>query len=302
MFLTSWFTSNQYTIQSIAITAFAALSIQVALRAGVFSVAGIGFYGLGSYTAAFLVKVQGWSAPAAIVVAVLASAVIGWGLARVLVRLRDLYLGMATVAFTLMIGVVALNWDSVTGGALGLYAIPISVSTGFILIALLVVVVLLTFLQRGILGRAFDVSREDEHLAQSMSIDTNRFRAFAFVLSSVLGALGGSFYSLSANAITPTDAGFGFITLALGMVIVGGFTSWVGTVIGTVALVWGPLLLSDLGHWWPVVYGAVMIAVAVYAPEGLFGLLTTGFRRVYSGVRQGRTARRTAAAHASGSR
>lgn len=266
----SWLNSHQYDVQSIAIDALLAFSIQVTMRSGAFSLAGIGFYGVGSYSAAYLAK-HGHSTLYAIAVGIVISAVVGWILARLLVRLRDLYLAMATVAFDLVVGIIALNWTSITGGPTGLYSIPVRITMWDMIITVFVIAGVLALLEAGVIGRISVATREDEQLAQSLSIDTNRQRRFVFVLSAMIGSLAGSYHSLSSFAVTPDDVSFNLIILILAMVIIGGYTSWFGALCGAVLLIWVPLGLSSLGKWWPVVYGAGLLVMAVYVPRGIFG-------------------------------
>lgn len=280
MFLTSWWSNNETLIQIVIVYALVAFSIQVALKAGTFSLASIGFYSISSYTAADLAE-HGWPTVLAIAAGVVLSGIVGWLLARLLVRLKDLYLGMATVAFDLMVGVIALNWVSVTGGPSGLYSIPLKVSATGMLIVLVVVIVLLELLQRGTIGRAFEATREDSQLAVVTGINTRRYQRFAFVLSAMLGGLAGALHALSSSAISPDDASFSFVILALAMVIIGGFGSWLGALIGAIVLGYLPLRLTSLGDWWPVIYGGTMLLVATYLPGGIYAL----GRRAIAGTR-----------------
>lgn len=281
MLISEWFTAHEYLIQTMAVYAILAFSIQVAMRAGTFSLAGVGFYAIGSYAAGYLAK-NGHSTIIAVGAGLVISVIIGWILARLLVRLRDLYLAMATLAFDLLIGIVALNWQQVTGGSEGLYSIPVRVSLTDILVILLVVAIVLTILESGIIGRIFEATREDEQLAQSLSIETSVYRRFAFVLSAALGSLAGALHALSSYSINPNDAGFSLITLVLSMVVIGGFISWFGALIGAVGLVWVPISLSGIGNEWPIVYGAALLLVATYVPQGLFGVLRAATRRLRS--------------------
>lgn len=276
--LSSWYTGNETLIQNVLIYALLAFSIQVALRTGIFSLAGIGFYAIGSYTAALLVK-KGWSAPLAILAAIALTVLLGYLLAVLLVRLRDLYLAMATFAFDLMVGVVALNWNGVTGGALGVTAIPLVTGTLALFLTVAVAAALLTLMERGVLGRTMVTIREDEELAQSFAVNTRRYRRFTFVVSCVLGAFAGAFHALIFGVIEPTDAGFSLVVLALTMVIIGGYGSWVGALVGAFLLTWLPLRLTSLGDWWPLVYGALMIIIATWVPGGLVEMASTIIRR-----------------------
>jgi branched-chain amino acid transport system permease protein len=270
--ISSWYTGNETIFQQIIIYALLAFSIQVALRTGIFSLAGIGFYGIGSYAAALLVQ-KGWPTVLAIAAAVVLCALVGYLLAVLLVRLRDLYLAMATVAFDLMVGILALNWTKLTGGPLGLVGIPVKVTTLGIFITLVVAAGGLFLLERGTMGRAMVVIREDENLAQSLSIDIRRYRRFAFVISAMLGCLAGAFHALLYIAVLPGDAGFDLIVLALTMVIIGGFGSWLGALIGAILLTWIPLKLTSIGEWWNVVYGGIMILMATFIPGGILAII-----------------------------
>jgi branched-chain amino acid transport system permease protein len=282
--LATWWSEDSTFIQIVAVYALVAFSLQVSLKSGTFSLASIGFYGISSYAAADFV-IHGWSAWLAIPAALVLSGVIAWILALLLVRLKDLYLGMATVAFDLMVGVLALNWTSVTGGPTGLYGIPLSVSTTTMVIIVVVVAILLGLLQRGTIGRTLEVVREDTHLAFTVGVNTRRYQRFTFVLSALLGALAGALHALSFSAIAPEDASFSFIILALAMVIIGGFGSWIGALIGAIVIAYLPLKLTGLGDWWPIIYGTVMVLVATYLPGGLYAVAKRGFIRAKRAVR-----------------
>jgi branched-chain amino acid transport system permease protein len=270
--LSSWYDNQETLIQTIAIYALLAFSIQVALRSGIFSLAGIGFYAIGSYGAGVLTATHGWHAVPAIAAAVIGCAVLGWLLARLLVRLRDLYLAMATVAFDLMVGVIALNWKGVTGGPIGLFGIPLAVTTLTLVLTVVVVAALLYLMEHGTVGRTLEVVREDEQLAQSFAVDTGRYRRLAFVVSSMLGGLAGAYHALVFNTVSPGDAGFNLIVLALTMVIIGGFGSWIGALVGAILIAWLPLKLEGFSDWWYAIYGGIMILMATFIPGGLYGV------------------------------
>jgi branched-chain amino acid transport system permease protein len=138
------------------------------------------------------------------------------------------------------------------------------------------------------LGRTFTVAREDEELAQALAVDTARLRRFAFVLSGTLGGLAGSLNVLLLGSISPTDAGFELIVVALTMVILGGFHSWVGALLGAMLVQWMPIALQSLASWWNIIYGVLVVVVAIYAPAGILGLL----QRLAGAIGRARAARR----------
>jgi len=275
----TFFNFDSSLIASIVVYVLLAYSVQVPLRAGVFALSGIGCFAIGGYTTAIL-TIEGAPLVLALVAGVLLSAGVSLLLALVLVRLNSLYLAMATVAFVVIIGVIAANAGDLTGGAIGLFAVPVSLGLWPVEILVVVVSLLLVALERYVSGRSILVAREDEELAHSLGINIASQRRMVFVVSGMLGGLAGGCHVLTVASIAPETAGFSMIILVLTMVILGGFGTWAGAALGAAILTWLPLELASVGHWWPVIYGLVLTGMAVYAPAGLAGLLSRLFRGI----------------------
>jgi branched-chain amino acid transport system permease protein len=278
--VSAWYFSHLVLIQSTFISLLLALSIQVPLRAGVFSFAGIGSYAIGAYAAAILtIRLQ--VAPIlAIGAGMLIAAAAGYLLALLVARLAGLYLGMATIAFALFLAVVATNGGELTGGATGLFGAISTLTTTHVVLVTVVVILLLAASERGVMGRRIDAVREDPQLAVSLGIDVNRVRRRVFVVSGALGACAGGMNSLLRTTVSPETIGFHLVVTALTMIIVGGTLSWAGAAIGAVIFTWLPSVLQFAGEWQLVVYGVLVAAAAVYVPNGLLGLLQSGWRRL----------------------
>lgn len=279
----TFFNLDSSLIASIVVYVLLAYSVQVPLRAGVFSLSGVGCFAIGGYATAIL-SIEGVPLVPALVAGVLLSAGVSFLLALVLVRLNSLYLAMATVAFVVIVGVIAANAGDLTGGGIGLYGVPASLGLWPIEILVVGVSLLLVALERYVSGRSILVAREDEELAHSLGIDIGSQRRMVFVVSGMLGGLAGACHVLTVASIAPETAGFAMIILVLTMVILGGFGTWAGAALGAAILTWLPLELASVGHWWPVIYGFVLAAMAVYAPAGLAGLLSRpvrGLRRAF---------------------
>lgn len=272
-----WFSDNEFLIQAALAISLMAYSFQVAMRSGVFSLAGAGFWGIGGYTTAYLVD-HGWRTAPAIVVALLVSAVIATILALVLGRLRSLYLGMASVAFVLLVQIAAVNWEGFTGGAAGLFAIPVTITTWELFVIVLAVSIGLIFFERGARGRRIEALRIDEQLAQSLGVDAKRERMYIFVFSSLLGCLSGCVSAMMFNTLAPEQVGFALIASVLMMVVIGGTSAWWGALIGAFVVTWLPEIFRFADEWRLVLQGALVIAVVVWAPEGIVG----GVRRLRS--------------------
>jgi branched-chain amino acid transport system permease protein len=276
-----YFLNNEVLFQQTLVYMILAISLQVVLRCGVVSLASIGFFTLGSYASAIAIK-HDWPPVLIIPVVVLATGILGYGFGKPLAKLRGLYLAMATLAFDLVIPVLLINGGKFTGGALGLYAIPLEITTGTLAVIVLVVILAVSQIERGWMGRASLALRSDENLARSMGVRVTRERYLAFAISAALGGLAGALSAMLFRAVSPSSGGFALITLGLTMAIIGGRDSWVGAVIGAYIVTWVPEWLRFVGPWRSLVFGLVLVAVMMFVPDGLLGAVrrTIGrFRR-----------------------
>lgn len=267
-----FYDSHLILIQATLVGLVLALSVQVPLRMGVFSFAGVGSYGLGAYGTAELVIHRNLSAFEAIGLTMLGTAFVGLLLGLLIYRLNGLYLAMATVAFDLIIGVVALNGGDFTGSSTGLYGVLTDFTMTQMALLTLVALGLVAWSERGRVGRRVQAVRDDPQLGASVGIPVRRYRLVAFVLSGALGGLAGSMNVLVRTTIGPLDIGFSLIVLALTMIIVGGAMSWKGALIGAIVFTWLPDLLTFVGKWQDLIYGIMVALAAVFLPRGIHGL------------------------------
>ena len=275
----NFFTTNIILVENTLVVILLALSIQIPLRLGVFSFAAIGYYAIGAYGSAILMLDFGWGSWEAMIVATLAATAIAFLLGLVLARLTGLYLGMATIAFDLILVVLVLNGGSLTGGPVGVFGVLGSIHLWHLALAVVIVLGLLTFTERGKLARRFDAVREDPQLASSMGINVFSYRRLSFVISGVLGALAGSFAVNLRSTVAPESIGFGLVVLGLTVIIVGGQGSWVGAVIGASIFVWLPKFLEFVGDWEEVIYGIIVVLAAIFIPGGIVGLFVEAKHR-----------------------
>ena len=277
--MSAWYYSHLILVQGTFISLLLALSIQVPLRAGVFSFAGVGSYAIGAYTAAILTIRMQVAPIIAIGAGVVLAMAAGYLLALLVARLSGLYLGMATIAFALFLGVLAVNGGELTGGPTGLYGALSTLTTTHVVVITALVILALAANERGSFGRKVDAVREDAQLAVSLGIDVDRVRRRVFIVSGALGATAGGMTSLLRSTVSPETIGFHLVVTALTMIIVGGALSWAGAAIGAVIFTWLPSALQFVGEWQPLVYGILVAVAAVYVPNGLLGVLQQGWRR-----------------------
>lgn len=269
----SWFDANEALIQAWLVLCILGFSFYTALRSGAFSVAGIGTWAIGAYTAGKL-TIAGVDAWIALIASCLLGAAVGLVMALVLARLRSLYLAMATFAFVLLVQVIARNWKSFTGGGEGLYGIPPTLTTSSLVAIALAATVLVWFTERGRAGRTLEYMRRDEVLARTLGVHTNRARAMAFVFSSILGALSGACNAMLFNLVTPDQAGFSLVVDGLTVVVLGGIGAFYGPLIGAAVVTAFPYLLDFISvDWRLMVQGLIIVFMTVYFPRGIVGLV-----------------------------
>jgi branched-chain amino acid transport system permease protein len=276
-----WMAANAPALRNMSSLALLGYSVHLALRSGVFNFASVGFYAIGGYLSANLLKL-GWNWVLILVVVVAAAHVLAYLLSPILTRLHHLYLAMATLAFTLFIQSVALSWPTFTGGAQGLFGIPRALPQ-LPMLGLVILVVLLVWLsQRGPLGRSTSALRHDELLSASLGVDVRKQQAAAFAGSSVVGSLAGFVQVATTGVFGPENIGFGVVVSSLTVVVVGGALYWLGPLVGAVLVGLLPLVLRNAGVWNLILQSVIVLAIVVYQPSGVVGIV----RRAASGLRR----------------
>lgn len=272
--MSNFYTSNTATLETMAVYIVLALSVQVALRSGVFSFASIGFFGVGGYIAADLAQ-RGTSVLLELVTVLVVSGAAGYLLAIPLVRLRGLYLGMVTFAFDAIVQIVATNGGSLTGGADGKYGYELQVSAWLLLLMAVACIALVSQLERRKLGRAALAISANERLANALGVNVTREYRNVFALSAALGGLAGMMNALAFVTMTPDSFNFNLAIVAVTMAVVGGVGSWTGALVGAIIVAWFPIVFAGLGKYQLAVYGVVLVLVVVFQPRGVVGIAQT---------------------------
>ena len=280
---------------------------------GLFSLGHAAFLGVGAYTQAVLTN-AGVPAPLALVAAGALSAVVGTVVGLPALRVKGIYLAIATLAFGFIVEEVFARWESVTGGNAGIhikapdvFGLKLDTDTSFYF-ACLVVTVLATLgvmnLLRSPTGRAFVAIRDSEVSAQSMGIHLARYKTLSFAISAALAGFGGALYSHKLRFISPDQFDIlQSIDLVL-MIVIGGVGSIHGAFLGAIFLITMPQLIGLAKDYLPaaigqapglqgLVYGAVLIAFVLFEPMGLYGrwLKLRTYLQIFPFYRKGMFAR-----------
>ncbi|MCB2066916.1 MAG: branched-chain amino acid ABC transporter permease [Erythrobacter sp.] len=254
-------------------------SQQIALRAGVFSIATAGFAALGAYTVAILVTRYGVPAWATVILGAVLAGAVGFVLSLPLARLRGAFQAIATLAFVQIVLSLLLYGEGLTGGALGIMNIPRLANTGIILIAVLAVMYVMWSIGRTGLGRVFEALRQEESVASSLGVNIGTYHTLAFVLSGAIGGLFGGLQSLYVFQIEPNNFGFALVVNVLTVVILGGRTTILGPVMGAAIMAILPELARPLAEYRPAVNGVILILVITFLPNGVGDEIVFWFRR-----------------------
>jgi branched-chain amino acid transport system permease protein len=239
------------------------------------------FFGLGAYSAGIVYHRFGWSGwwglPISVAVVTLFSLLMGF----VVLRLRGPYFNLSTLAVGEVLRVTAQNLDSLTQGDLGILITQRSWTDKQNFYWVVLALALGTFsVVRALMGSRrgyyFVAIREDQDAAESLGIDTTLNKTIALTVSGVLTGLAGAFYFNYMGYIDPKVVFDlpGISILAIMIVMVGGAATLTGPLVGALVMVLlaeGVRALPRLGAAHMSVFGALLIAIIIFLPNGLVG-------------------------------
>ena len=257
-------------VLTIGINALLALSIWLTLSCGLLAMANAAFMGIGAYTASLLTMNAGAPFPVALAGGIAAPAVVALVIGAPTLRLSGVYLAMATLGFGEVVRVGILNAESLTGGALGLNAIPQLTAWWHVALALVVVLLVLWRLRRSRVGRAFEAIKEDEIAASLMGVGVLAHKMLAFVLGAAIAGLAGALNAHLTFFIGPAEYGFDRGVDILTMAILGGTGGLTGPVLGAAIITLLPELLRGFRDFRTMLNGAILVLIVLFLPKGIW--------------------------------
>ena len=270
-----------YVVNLLMVFVVLALGMHVVIgEAGQFALSHTAFYGIGIYTAGLINTA--WHPP--FIVSILAggllAAVLGYVIGFLALRMRDIYLALATFAFGEAMQWVFLNWEQVTGGSNGMRMQPAELfglkftndlqAYPFVVVLTGLMLWLTIALSRSQYGSALRAVRESDVAAMAMGINVRAMKQSAFAISAAFAGIAGGMYTLFTSFIHPESLGFQATILILTMVVVGGIGSVRGAVAG--AIVFGVIseLLRQALSVQEIIYGVILMGFMMFKPKGLF--------------------------------
>jgi branched-chain amino acid transport system permease protein len=254
---------------------------------GQINLAQAAFFGLGAYSVALGTTAFTLPFWLALGIGGLVAALAGAVLGVTTLRLGGHYLAMVTISFQTIVTLVLTNWVSFTRGPDGVTGIkrPLLLAQsgpylGLCIAALFLVVFLVWQLRQTKLGRAMRAVRDNELAASVVGVDTYRTKVLAFTLSALLGGLGGALFAGGFAYISPDQFSFAESVVFLTMALLGGVGSPGGAVLGTGLLILLPEWLRFLKVVYLAVYGAAVILIMVFMPDGIWGYATALWQKM----------------------
>lgn len=242
------------------------------------------FAAVGGYGSAVLTTQLDWAPVPALAISAAMAAVLALVVGLVTLRLRGHYLAMGTLAVGLITYEVAVQWESLTGGYMGISGVP-PLSIGpfeavtdrqtllVLLAAAWVAVWSASRLRQSRFGRAMGALAGSEEAASALGVNVPRTKLVAFVAASVYASFSGSLLAHAVGFISPEVFGLHMVVLGFTMLYVGGVGTALGPLLGALVIGMLPELIRGFRDVQDLVYGVVLILILIRAPGGLAGLV-----------------------------
>ena len=261
---------------------------------GLISLGQAGFMGVGGYTVAWLSTNTGLPFPITLLLAGLLAAAVGILVGLPSLRVKGLYLAIATLAASVFLHFIFAEWESVTGGMAGLSLEPAHLfgltfqtdfAMYFIIVPLAILMVLATKnVFRTRIGRAFIAIRDRDISAEILGINLLHYKLMSFALSSFYAGVAGGLFAYFFRVVTPESFPLSMSIFYLAAVIVGGMGNLLGGILGAAFMTLIPevlqLLTAALTPFYPnapifmspmleIIFGALIVGFLIFEPHGL---------------------------------
>ncbi len=246
-----------------------------------------GFFAIGAYVVAILTVDHGWAFWPAFVASGVFSAVFGFLVGIVSLRLKEHYFAIFTLCVGFIIYLLLDKWEALTHGSLGI--INIAPPEGFglidftetvpfyylVLFFLVLAIVLVSRISSSLVGRTFLAIRISDDLAQSLGINLMRNKVLAFVLSTVYAGLAGGLYAGVVRFIGPAEAEVVHTFDIITYLLVGGIGTLMGPLVGTMAITWLTQAVQSFEEYRMIVFGPLLVLLVIFMPKGVVGTFLT---------------------------
>lgn len=294
--LLEFYTNNSHLIHLIGINAMLALSIYMTLSCAMLSLSNAASMAIGAYTAAMLTTRVGWPLWPSVVAGALLSGAVALLLGLPILRLRGVFLGIATIGFGEVVRVMIVN-NAALGGPEGfrLNTGTVTFTTGFweIYGALALLIYFFSRLKGSRMGLALEAIREDESAARTTGINATFYKVAAYVTGATIAGLAGGLYAHAVSILLPARFDFTLAVDILVFAVVGGTFAWRGaiagaflmTILSEVLRAIPPIGTVEVKDYPEIFSGLILLAVILFLPNGLLSM-ALGLNRLRRRPRQ----------------
>jgi branched-chain amino acid transport system permease protein len=275
----------QALLADVGIGVLGGLSVYMILAVGQLSLGNAAFMAIGAYVASILTVWNSWPLAPALAAGAIASGGVGLLVGFPALRLRGIYLAVATLGFGEMMRSFLLNFD-LTGGAGGFRGMQ-RVSLEVIWLWTVGVLAALLALERSRLWLEFRAVRDDEIAAEMAGLNTTRLKLLAFSFSAMIGGIAGGLFAHHHIFIEPGNFGFEQSVELVLIPILGGSEIALGALAGSLILNLLPEALRFAADWRLAVFGALLVVILLVRRQGLLDPSLYRLLRRLAGDRRG---------------
>jgi branched-chain amino acid transport system permease protein len=267
-----------------------ALSLNMLIgMGGLVSLAQAAFYGIGAYATAIGMTSLGLGFFTTIILGIVVNAALAFVVGKILARFQGDYYAIVSAGLSIIVFSILQNWKSVTHGPLGIFGIgkpeigsyifySNTAFLGLVIVFTVALYALYQWINKSSFGRVLKALREDEKLTQSLGYKTKHYKSVIFVLSASLSGIAGAFFASYIAFIDPSSFQLKEGIFLFTIIIVGGLSSAIGSVVGALILISLPEALRFIGlpyetaaQLQQMIYGTMLLLMMVFKPQGLFG-------------------------------
>jgi branched-chain amino acid transport system permease protein len=294
-----------YIVDTILLAGIGALSLDLLMgTGGQVSIGNVAFLAGGAFATVWAAR-AGVPFPFDVIIGGLACAVFGLIVGLPALRIRGMYLALATLAAFYLADFVGQQYQNNTVGAAGFFLKPVfsgtiaqqSASWAWLLLAVLAgTIILFSWLRSGRSGRAWRMIRDHEVAASIMGIPVSRYKLSLFVITSAIIGIQGGLTAHFTESVTYDSFTLSLSISVIAMILIGGLDSQAGPLIGAIVITTLPIFVPDIignfvgsanasqdaSNYSEVIYGALIMIFMIKAPKGLVGLIQTTGRKVLS--------------------
>lgn len=278
--------TSKYTLHVIIscfIYACLTLSLNLIIGwSGQFSLGHVCFFGMGAYVTTLLMTNFGMNFFFAWVIGIVFTAGFAALLCLPTLKLRGDYIAVVTLGFGEVFRLFLTNAVDITRGPAGIPSVPdptvfgleISGKTAYYYFALILLIGFIVFMKRfnnSGFGMAVMTVNEDDIAATALGLDPRKYKLAAFAIGGGMAALIGGFYAVYMGMIAPTSFSYAESIKMVSMTVLGGMASIPGSILGAFLLTALPEMLRSFSEYRMVIYGAAMVIMMIFKPDGLWG-------------------------------